>query len=429
MSDNKRKADEVDESTNKKLKPTLFGGLQKAVKQIFNLSPFTGGSSSTNPPSSAPTNILSDQKCVAQTLTVSDQHATLLLTTKEKRTNEEIEEGATEEKDVKSILKLTVVPFHKDILSSNPIMDRSDTLKPELKMLENNPEASSRIVSFLKTYTFNLKSESGAEYSYYNAVSSSSKARAGESGSEVASFDVELVSPASDRQIKRVMPSCSTSLIEETGEMYNVAVKPYIQSIVDSGSLNWILNIIQGKKEQERLLLDHDQFVFNIDTKWRSHPDAFKTPKEEWFQHESIADLYCLAIIKDGGIATLRDLTKEHIPLLKAMKEEGLKTIEKVYGVKSDQIRVFVHYHPQFYHFHMHFTRLHNEVGSQVERGHLISDIVQNLELDSEYYAKRTISYKLKVTSPLYLLIHQKEQENKESEETQVPAPVSQLDN
>ena len=127
--------------------------------------------------------------------------------------------------------------------------------------------------------------------------------------------------------------------------------------------------------------------------------------------------------------ATLRDLTKEHIPLLKAMKEEGLKTIEKVYGVKSDQIRVFVHYHPQFYHFHMHFTRLHNEVGSQVERGHLISDIVQNLELDSEYYAKRTISYKLKVTSPLYLLIHQKEQENKESEETQVPAPVSQLDN
>lgn len=32
-------------------------------------------------------------------------------------------------------------------------------------------------------------------------------------------------------------------------------------------------------------------------------------------------------------------------------------TIEAVYGVPEDQLRVFVHYLPQFFHFHVHFTR------------------------------------------------------------------------
>ncbi len=35
----------------------------------------------------------------------------------------------------------------------------------------------------------------------------------------------------------------------------------------------------------------------------------------------------------------------------------GVETIEAVYGVPEDQLRVFVHYMPQFFHFHVHFTR------------------------------------------------------------------------
>ena len=202
------------------------------------------------------------------------------------------------------------------------------------------------------------------------------------------------------------MPSLSLCIVEETPQIYNNIVKPYIQSIVEGGkSLNWIYNIIEGKKEQERLLVNTDAFIINIDTKWRSHPDTFTTPRKEWYQHKSVEDLYCLGIIKQRDIATIRDLTVEHVPVLRSMKDAGLEMIEQVYGVSGDQIRVFVHYHPQFYHFHIHFTRLQNEIGAVVERGHLVSDIIQNLELTGEYYQKRTISYKLKVSSPLYLLI------------------------
>ena len=46
-----------------------------------------------------------------------------------------------------------------------------------------------------------------------------------------------------------------------------------------------------------------------------------------------------------------------------------------------------------------------NEVGCSVERGHLVSDIIQNLEMDSNYYTKRMLTYKLKKGSPLENLI------------------------
>jgi len=90
--------------------------------------------------------------------------------------------------------------------------------------------------------------------------------------------------------------------------------------------------------------------------------------------------------------------------LLKAMMKEGLAAIKSIYGVDQDQIRVFIHYQPQFYHFHVHFTRLENEVGCSVERGHLVSDVIQNLLLE-DYYKKRTITYKLKKGTALESII------------------------
>jgi m7GpppX diphosphatase len=197
------------------------------------------------------------------------------------------------------------------------------------------------------------------------------------------------------------MPTLGHVLVHETSEMYNSVVKPYIQSIVDGGSLGWITNIIQLKKEKERLLFNNDEFVIHVDTKWRTHPPPLKIPREEWLNHPSVEDLYCLAITKLPGIASLRDLRGEHIPMLQSMINEGLKVVKSTYGVDHNQIRIFVHYQPQFYHFHVHYTRLENEVGCCCERGHLLSDVIQNLEIDSEFYCKRTISYKLKRGTPL----------------------------
>ena len=385
-----------------------------------------------------PLDILAKNDCKVQSLTVSDQHATLLIShsepidqpIKRKRdaevdNNNDEHETATAKK-ISSLLKLTIIPFHKALLGGNPVLSSEDMEKgilPERNLLDHNAKASEDIVSFLQKYNYNLKSESGAEYSYYDASPNSNlftlhntlktgDTTAEKEGSSInaalsnfGSFDIELISPASAYQISRAMPSLGHILINETPELFNTVVKPYIQSIIDSGSLSWITNVIEVKKEKERLLVNHDDFVVNIDTKWRSHPPPLTTPRKEWYNHPSTKDLYCLGIVKQNGITCLRDLRSKHITMLKEMEKEGLKAIKEVYGIKKDQIRVFIHYQPQFYHFHVHFTRLENEVGCSVERGHLMNDVIQNLEMDDEYYCKRVITFKLKKGTSLQNLI------------------------
>lgn len=375
-----------------------------------------------------PDPILKSDRCKIRSLTVSDQHATLLIshscTTSPNENDGKPNNEETNSTSIQSLLKLTIVPFHKSILGCNPVLTAEDIQNgrsPERNMLHHNHMASESILSFLQDFDFELKSESGAEYSYYiarpkNTSCTNNIAAVGDSKNEfeltIASvlleakslfggFDAELISPASPTQISRAMPTLGHVLIHETSEMYNSVVKPYIQSIVDGGSLGWITNIIQLKKEKERLLFNNDEFVINVDTKWRTHPPPLKIPREEWLNHPSVEDLYCLAITKLPGIASLRDLRGEHIPMLQSMINEGLKVVKSTYGVDHNQIRIFVHYQPQFYHFHVHYTRLENEVGCCCERGHLLSDVIQNLEIDSEFYCKRTISYKLKRGTPL----------------------------
>ena len=141
-----------------------------------------------------------------------------------------------------------------------------------------------------------------------------------------------------------------------------------------------------------------------------THPSPLTTPRSEWYNHTCTSDLYCLGITKINTISCIRDLRAVHIPLLQSLQQAGIDCIQDMYGIPSNQIRIFVHYQPQFYHFHVHFTRLENEVGSTVERGHMVCDIIQNLQLDDEYYKKRTITYKLARGMPLLSLIEEYQQ-------------------
>jgi len=337
---------------------------------------------------------------VARTLTISDQHANILLNL----SNSE-----------KALLKLTLVPFHKEELACLPLENSEDD-DATSKKRQAEEDHSARVLQFLNKFKWEMTSESGAEYSFHQAfikgetndvmTPEAKRSKLAEGAKEVANsstFKVELIYPASERQVSRAMPSPGMSIIKETPELYFSVTKPFIDSIVASGSLSWVQNIVEVKKEKERLLLNAEDWILNIDTKWRSHPDALTVPRSEWYQHESVVDLYCLGILKTNGIATLRDLNgREHLQVLRDMVKQGPQVIEKLYGVPEDQLRIFVHYQPQFYHFHVHFTRLENEIGAQVEKAHLISDIIQDLENDPDCFQKKTITYKLSTREKLY---------------------------
>jgi m7GpppX diphosphatase len=369
--------------------------------------------------------LASTNKIEARTLTISDQHATILL--------------PQADSDQKALLKLTLVPFHKTELASltpanleeeKQLSEQEQAAKKEQRE-KDEKEHSSKVLGFLSRYDWSLSSESGAEYSYYEGFPKTSIAQGDLSGEPVLKkpkpsmderkgnasvFKAELIFPASERQLSRAMPSPGLSLIHETPELYRSVTKPFIDETVASGSLEWLKNVVQVKKEKERLLWNAEGWILNIDTKWRTHPDALTVPRSEFYKHESIVDLYCLGIIKQDGVTSLRDLTGDHLPVLREMLEQGPKVIEGVYGVPKDQLRIFVHYQPQFYHFHVHFTRLENDIGAQVEKAHLLSDVIQDLEDDPECFQKKTLVYKLSLKDKLYKLLKAYEQKKDDKE-------------
>lgn len=84
----------------------------------------------------------------------------------------------------------------------------------------------------------------------------------------------------------------------------------------------------------------------------------------------------------------MRDLTQEHLPILKSIRDESFKVIENFFGIKQEKIRAFFHYHPTFYHLHVHFAHVHRveSAGAFIDRELLLDDVINNIELKGDYY-------------------------------------------
>jgi m7GpppX diphosphatase len=92
------------------------------------------------------------------------------------------------------------------------------------------------------------------------------------------------------------------ALITETYEEYETIVRPYIEQ--NQFNAQWVYNIIDGKSEKERILVNTDQFIFLPDLSWDG---------------KAIESLHLLALVKSHEIHSIRDLTAEHIPMLETM--------------------------------------------------------------------------------------------------------------
>jgi len=283
--------------------------------------------------------------------------------------------------------------------------------KAALVKLSAKPLPATSLVGFVPCLSLQLHSESGAEYAYYQAELSRMNFCPFLQMTPPQTYHIELICPASKRQIERSR-AVAVALIEETPEMYKKVTEPFIQQLIGDGkSIQWVYNILEKKKEVERIVYDSggtgpQDFIVSVDTKWKSHPDPSIVPKNEWKNKINTQDVYCLGIVQLRGIHSLRALTAEHVPLLQAMMEDGLRAIEETYNVSRTEMRVFIHYQPQFYHLHVHYAHISNELGVTVERAHLLSDIIQNLMISSEYYLRKTITYRLQVSDKLYKQHH-----------------------
>lgn len=112
---------------------------------------------------------------------------------------------------------------------------------------------------------------------------------------------------------------------------------------------------------------------------------------------------YAIAICHQLELRSLRSLTAEHLPLLRNVQAKAVAAINEKYQLDETQLRIYLHYQPSFYHLHVHFTYLKYEApGIHCERSHLLSTVINNIELVGDYYQRAAIPFVIKESDPYY---------------------------
>jgi len=179
--------------------------------------------------------------------------------------------------------------------------------------------------------------------------------------SDVADLKINLIYPCTDQHVKKYSKQ-GVRLVTETAEVYRDRVRPYMQAKRDEGRLNWIFNILEGRTEVEDVL-------------YRTAPGAagdegfLLLPDLNWDRRTAEA-LHLLALVERRDLWSLRDLRRAHVPWLRRMRAKLVDATVAVYpSIAADQLKLYVHYQPTYYHFHVHIVHVQLEAGATQATG------------------------------------------------------------
>lgn len=105
-------------------------------------------------------------------------------------------------------------------------------------------------------------------------------------------------------------------------------------------------NVLDGTKETELTVFENEHF---------------KLQKNYKYNEGELKTLYCLAIplkAREMKLASVRDLTADHLPMLKSIRDESFKAIEAKFGLPRQKIVAFFHYLPSYWLLHVHFQHI-----------------------------------------------------------------------
>lgn len=189
-----------------------------------------------------------------------------------------------------------------------------------------------------------------------------------------ADLKINLIYPCTDSHVKKYSKQ-HVRFVTETPEIYKNKIRPYMQAKREQGRLNWVFNIIEGKTEVEDVIYrtrlgeaGDEGFLLLPDLNWdRSTLDA----------------LHLLGIVERRDIWSLRDLRKKHIPWLEHMKNKFISATVSTYpSIDPDQLKLYVHYQPTYYHFHVHIVHVSLEAGATQATGKAVGldSIIETLK-------------------------------------------------
>jgi m7GpppX diphosphatase len=91
--------------------------------------------------------------------------------------------------------------------------------------------------------------------------------------------------------------------------------------------------------------------------------------------------------------------------MLRAMRDGALAELRRRFGVRADQVRVFMHYLPSFWMAHVHFAALScPAMGASTAAGKalLLDDIIDALDRDADHFATAALSFVVGERDPLF---------------------------
>jgi m7GpppX diphosphatase len=157
-------------------------------------------------------------------------------------------------------------------------------------------------------------------------------ASSGQNDQAPPDLKLNLIWPCTEQHILKYSAQM-VRMVTETPQIYRDYVRPYMQSKRENGRLNWVFNIIEGRKEQEDVIIresgQEEGFLLLPDLNW---------------DRKTLGTLRLLALVERRDLWSLRDLTKGHVPWLKRMRAKLLDAAVKVYPeLDRDQLKMFVH--------------------------------------------------------------------------------------
>ncbi|KAI0718344.1 scavenger mRNA decapping enzyme [Cerioporus squamosus] len=180
---------------------------------------------------------------------------------------------------------------------------------------------------------------------------------------------INIVHPATEVHIRKYSKQ-EVAIVHETPALYERIVKPYITAFPPSRT-QWVENILNGTSEAEKILFrdpsSESGYVILPDMKW---------------DLTTISSLYLVAIAFNRSIRSLRDLTKAHLGMLTSIRRDAAKVVHERWGLAPGSLRMFIHYQPSYYHFHVHIVNANYQglPGMSAGQAHLLDDIISLLE-------------------------------------------------
>ncbi|KAH9918749.1 scavenger mRNA decapping enzyme [Epithele typhae] len=200
---------------------------------------------------------------------------------------------------------------------------------------------------------------------------------------------INIIHPATEVHIRKYSRQ-DLMMVHETPDLYDRIVKPYITAFPPSRP-----NALSQRQG-------------------RTHPggtskreSSLRDPSPEW-DLTTIGSLYLMAITFNRNIRSLRDLTKAHIPMLTSIRREGARVAQEKWGLASGSLRMFIHYQPSYYHFHVHIVNANyvGLLGMSAGQAHLLDDVISLLECSPDdgpsILQKMTLTYNLGDQHGLY---------------------------